>query len=137
LLSSLDYYVVRSSIGTVTQGRKARGKGLNRANEPSVLILTSLAGGEKHGYALAQDIEEFAGVTLGPGTLYGAITRLEERGLIQAAAGDDRRRPYRISAAGRQALSVAVRDMRTIADEGAARLGLALASPHPRSGWIS
>ena len=121
----------------MTPRQRTMEKGLNRANEPGVLILTSLAGGEKHGYALAQDIEEFAGVTLGPGTLYGAITRLEERGLIEATAGDDRRRPYRISAAGRAALGVAVRDMRVIADEGAARLGLALVSRRPGLGWIS
>jgi hypothetical protein len=57
-----------------------------RSNDPPVLILTSLADGEKHGYALLQDIEAFAGVRLGPGTLYGAISRLEERGLIEAAA---------------------------------------------------
>jgi hypothetical protein len=54
-----------------------------RANDPTVLILTSLAAGEKHGYALLQDIEAFAGVRLGPGTLYGAISRLEDRGLIE------------------------------------------------------
>jgi DNA-binding PadR family transcriptional regulator len=99
-------------------------KALGRSNEPGVLILTSLASGPKHGYALAKDIEEFAGVTLGPGTLYGAITRLEERGLIESTAGDSRRRPYRITADGRAALSGAVRDMRAIADEGAARLRL-------------
>ena len=99
-------------------------KALGRTNEPGVLILTSLASGPKHGYALAKDIEEFAGVTLGPGTLYGAMTRLEERGLIEATAGDSRRRPYRITADGRAALAAVVRDMRAIADEGAARLRL-------------
>jgi DNA-binding PadR family transcriptional regulator len=99
-------------------------KALGRTNEPGVLILTSLASGPKHGYALAKDIEDFAGVTLGPGTLYGAITRLEERGLIEATAGDRRRRPYRITAGGRAALAAVVRDMRAIADEGAARLRL-------------
>jgi DNA-binding PadR family transcriptional regulator len=99
-------------------------KALGRSNEPGVLILTSLASGPKHGYALAKDIEEFAGVTLGPGTLYGAITRLEERGLIESTAGDSRRRPYRITADGRAALAAVVRDMRAIADEGAARLRL-------------
>jgi DNA-binding PadR family transcriptional regulator len=97
---------------------------LGRANEPAVLILTSLASGTKHGYALAKDIEEFAGVNLGPGTLYGAITRLEERGLIEATEGDQLRRPYRITAGGRAALEATVRDMRALADEGAARLGL-------------
>jgi DNA-binding PadR family transcriptional regulator len=97
---------------------------LGRANQPTVLILTSLASGPKHGYALTKDIGDFAGVTLGPGTLYGAITRLEERRLIEPTPSDDRRRPYRITALGRAALAEAVRDMRTIADEGAARLGL-------------
>ncbi len=109
-------------------------KGLDRANEPSVLILTSLASGAKHGYALAKDIEAFAAVTLGPGTLYGAITRLEERGLIEPTEGDDRRRPYRITAGGRAALSCAVREMQVIANEGAARLGLVLMSRVAPSG---
>jgi DNA-binding PadR family transcriptional regulator len=98
--------------------------GLGRANEPSVLILTSLASGAKHGYALTKDIAGFAGVELGPGTLYGAITRLEARALIEPTEGDERRRPYRITASGRAALAEAVHDMRSIADEGALRLGL-------------
>jgi DNA-binding PadR family transcriptional regulator len=93
-----------------------------RRNDPPVLILTSLANGAKHGHALAKDIEDFAGVSLGPGALYGAITRLEERGLIEAVGGEDRRRPYRITAAGSVALADAVRDMRRVADVRAARL---------------
>ncbi len=112
---------------------------LDRANEPSVLIMTSLASGPKHGYALTKDIEEFAGVLLGPGTLYGAITRLEERGLIEPLPSDERRRPYRLTAAGRAALTTVVEDMRTLADEGAARLGLASTilalGPIVRPGW--
>jgi DNA-binding PadR family transcriptional regulator len=98
-------------------------KGLRRPNDPPVLILTSLASGPKHGHALAKDIEEFAGVTLGPGALYGAITRLEERGLIEPLEADDRRRPYRITASGAAHLADAVADMRRIADVGASRLG--------------
>ena len=98
--------------------------GLRRPNDPPVLILTSLAAGPKHGHALAKDIEEFAGVSLGPGALYGAITRLEERGLIEPLKTDDRRRPYRITATGSAALAVVVTDMRQIADVGASRLGL-------------
>ena len=46
--------------------------GLRRANDPPLLILVSLADGPKHGHALAKDIEDFAGVRLGPGALYGA-----------------------------------------------------------------
>lgn len=99
--------------------------GLRRSNDPPVLILTSLASGPKHGHALAKDIEGFVGVQLGPGALYGAITRLEERGLIEPLASEERRRPYRITGAGTAALADAVADMRRIADVGATRLGLA------------
>jgi DNA-binding PadR family transcriptional regulator len=98
--------------------------GLRRPNDPPLLILVSLADGPKHGHALAKDIEGFAGVTLGPGALYGAITRLEERGLIEPLPGDDRRRPYRITSAGSAALAVALADMRRITRAGLARLGL-------------
>jgi DNA-binding PadR family transcriptional regulator len=103
--------------------------GLRRPNDPPVLILTSLVAGPKHGHALAKDIEEFAGVSLGPGALYGAITRLEERGLIEPLHSDDRRRPYRITAGGTAALAGAVADMRQIAEVGASRLGLAWGTP--------
>lgn len=98
--------------------------GLRRSNDPPVLILTSLASGPKHGHALAKDIEEFAGVVLGPGALYGAITRLEERGLIEPLGAEERRRPYRITGAGSAALAEALSQMRRIADIGASRLGL-------------
>ncbi|HEX3878932.1 MAG TPA: helix-turn-helix transcriptional regulator [Bryobacteraceae bacterium] len=73
-------------------------------SDPTLLILASLADGEKHGYAMMEDIERFAGVRLGPGTLYGAITRMEERGWIRAVASDDRRQPYAITALGRKHL---------------------------------
>lgn len=120
----LAYYVVRSRVSPVTKRTGSAEVGLVRSNEPAVLILTSLASGTKHGYALTKDIESFAGVSLGPGTLYGAISRLEERGLIEPTGGDARRRPYRITAGGRTALAAAVRDMRALSDEGAMRLGL-------------
>ena len=93
-----------------------------RTNDPTVLILTSLADGPKHGYALLLDIEAFAGVRLGPGTLYGAIGRLEARGLIEPAGDGGRRRPYRLTTAGAEALEAALAEMRAIVDAGAARL---------------
>lgn len=99
-------------------------RGLHRPSDPPVLILTSLAEGPKHGHALARDIEEFSGVKLGPGALYGAITRLEQRGLIEPLAGDGRRRPYRITPDGSDALAQVIGDMRRVAETGAARLGL-------------
>jgi DNA-binding PadR family transcriptional regulator len=87
-----------------------------------ILILTSLASGDKHGYALMQDIEKFAGVRLGPGTLYGALSRLEEEGLITALAPDDRRRPYGITTAGSQALERELASNAEIARIGLRRL---------------
>ena len=95
---------------------------MQRSNDPPLLILTSLADGPKHGHALAKDIESFAGVVLGPGALYGAITRLEERGLIEPLPTEDRRRPYRITPQGVSALADAVADMRRIVEVGAVRL---------------
>jgi DNA-binding PadR family transcriptional regulator len=99
-------------------------EGLGRFAEPGVLILSSLADGEKHGYALITDIEAFAGVTLGPGTLYGALTRLEERGLVEAMPTDGRRRPYRLTTAGAQALHAYLTHARTVTSVGLRRLAL-------------
>lgn len=98
--------------------------GLRRPNDPPLLILVSLAEGPKHGHALAKDIEDFAGVKLGPGALYGAITRLVERGLIEPLGSDDRRRPYRITQPGTAALAEALTDMRRVTNAGLARLRL-------------
>ena len=96
--------------------------GGGRENDPPVLILTSLASGPKHGYALLLDIEGFAGVRLGPGTLYGAISRLEERGLIEPVAAEGRARPYRLTAEGAAALESTLAELRSIVEEGTARL---------------
>ncbi len=95
---------------------------LGRFAEPSLLILTSLAEGPRHGYALIKDIEDFAGVTLGPGTLYGALARLERRGLIRALAAEDRRRPYELTSVGAGALARQLASMRAVADVGLRRL---------------
>lgn len=68
--------------------------------DPAILVLTSLADGSKHGYAITTDIADTIGVTLGPGTLYGVLARLETGGLIEALPPQGRRRPYRITAKG-------------------------------------
>jgi DNA-binding PadR family transcriptional regulator len=95
---------------------------LGRYSGPPTLILTSLASGPKHGYALTKDIEEFAGIELGPGTLYGALVRLEREGLIEGLPGDDRRRPYRLTAKGTRALGVHLQLQRQITEVGLCRL---------------
>ena len=73
-------------------------------SDPTLLVLASLLDGDKHGYAMMEDIAAFAGMRLGPGTLYGAITRLEHRGWIRPVASEDRRQPYRLTASGRRHL---------------------------------
>jgi DNA-binding PadR family transcriptional regulator len=95
---------------------------LGRSAGPATLILSSLADGAKHGYALTKDVETFAGVRLAPGTLYEALNRLEGQGLIEALASDDRRRPYRLTAAGAQALRVHLLAQRHVAEVGLGRL---------------
>jgi DNA-binding PadR family transcriptional regulator len=95
---------------------------LGRSAGPAALILASLADGAKHGYALTKDIEAFAGVRLAPGTLYEALTRLEGQGLIEALESEDRRRPYRLTAAGAGALRAHLEAQRQVADVGLRRL---------------
>jgi DNA-binding PadR family transcriptional regulator len=92
------------------------------ASDPELLILSSLASGPKHGYAIMGDIDTFAGVTLGPGTLYTAITRLVEKKLIAPQSNAGRQRPYRLTALGAASLAEQLHDMRRVATIGLARL---------------
>src|SRR6187455_1293766 len=85
---------------------------LGRFGEPSLYILVSLSDGPKHGYAIMADVEKISGAPLGPGTLYGALARLETRGLIEALEPEDRRRPYRITGVGAAALHAQLEQMR-------------------------
>lgn len=87
------------------------------------MILSSLAGGEKHGYALVKDVETFAGVRVPPGTLYEALERLESAGFIEAVESDDRRRPYRLTAVGAEALADHLKTQQQIVTTGLRRLG--------------
>jgi DNA-binding PadR family transcriptional regulator len=92
-------------------------------SDPTLLVLASLADGEKHGYAMMEDIAAFAQVQLGPGTLYGAITRLEQRGWIKPAGGvQDRRQPYRITGAGREFLAQELGQWQRVVKVGLGRL---------------
>jgi DNA-binding PadR family transcriptional regulator len=92
------------------------------ASDPELLILSSLASGPKHGYAIMSDVQAFASVTLGPGTLYTAITRLVDKKLIAPVSNAGRQRPYRITAKGTTALTTLLDDMRRISAVGLMRL---------------
>ncbi len=102
----------------------ARNEALGRWSDPSLLVLSSLAEGEKHGYAMVADIEAIAGVHLGPGTLYGALSRLESQGLIEPTEAEGRRRPYRITGAGAALLRERLETIANVAETGLARLRL-------------
>ncbi len=93
-----------------------------RFGEPALLILISLAEGPKHGYAMTEDIAGIADVRLGPGTLYGAITRLDARGLIERLDSEDRRNPYRLTALGERALRARLASIQAVARVGQRRL---------------
>lgn len=67
-------------------------------------MLSTLADKPRHGYAIVQEVRKQAGITLGPGTLYGALSRLESYGLVEGLPADGRRRPYRLTDKGRQML---------------------------------
>jgi DNA-binding PadR family transcriptional regulator len=92
------------------------------AADPELLILASLASGPNHGYAIMSDIETFADVRIGPGTLYTAITRLVEKKLIVPESSVGRQRPYRLTAAGAAMLAGLLKDMRRVATVGLKRL---------------
>ena len=91
-------------------------------NDAQMLVLTVLADGPRHGYAINAAIEELTGSRLGPGSLYGALARLEARGLIQHSngpAGDQaRQRTMQITNAGRDALRIELEQMARVARAG-------------------
>lgn len=91
-------------------------------SDPPLLVLSSLADGPKHGYAMIDEIERMTGARLGPGTLYGAITRLENQGLIEPLAVEERRRPYRLTAVGRRVLRAKLVVIRQVALVGLRKL---------------
>ena len=98
-----------------------------RRNDRGLLVLISLADSPKHGYALLKDIEEFADVSLSPGTLYAAIARLEDAGLVEPVGASERRRPYRLTMAGRAALSAELESAAALSRMGLRRLRVASA----------
>jgi len=99
--SCYRYYVARSTQRHVAQAVRPDPA---RYSDPPLLVLASLADGAKHGHVMIEDIARMSGTRLGPGTLYGAIARLERDGLIEPLAPDDRKQPYQLTVAGRQVL---------------------------------
>ena len=92
-------------------------------NDPGLLLMISLAGGPKHGHAMLLDVERFAGARLGPGTLYGALSRLESEGKVEPLPVEGRRRPYRLTPAGRDSLNDRLASLRRAVETGVARTG--------------
>ncbi len=91
---------------------------LGRFADPWVLILTSLSDGPNHGYAIMTDVAAFSRVGMEPGTLYGALSRLEKRGWIRPLETDERRRPYQITAAGQSVLAEQLKTMQQVVRTG-------------------
>ncbi len=96
---------------------------LGRFAEPSLYILVSLSAGPRHGYAIMTDVEQMSGSPLGPGTLYGALARLERRGLIEALEPEERRRPYRLTGLGATTLRAQLTQLEGFLKTGLERIG--------------
>jgi DNA-binding PadR family transcriptional regulator len=96
--------------------------GLGHYSDPPLLVLASLASGPKHGHAMIEDITALCGTRLGPGTLYGAIARLEQQGWIEPLAPDERRQPYRITGEGLSVLRARLNTLQQFSAAGLKRL---------------
>jgi len=103
--------------------------GTQRLQEPSFLVLTALAGGPMHGYAILKDVEATSDGSsrLGVGTLYGALERLADQGLVEVAAEevvDSRlRRSYRLTDDGAAVLAAEARRRQQQSAAALTRLG--------------
>jgi DNA-binding PadR family transcriptional regulator len=95
---------------------------IGRLSDPGLLILASLAGGEKHGYGILEDITSFSSVRFEPGTLYGALARLEHEGLIVAREPAGRRRPYALTPSGQAVLDARLATMERVLAVGRQRI---------------
>ena len=112
-----NYYVMRT-----TPDVDAGDPKLGHFSDPPLLVLASLANGPKHGHAMIEDIVLLSGTRLGPGTLYGAIGRLEQQLWIEPMPPEDRRQPYRITAEGLRVLRARLATLRQFTQAGLKRL---------------
>lgn len=93
------------------------------ALEAAVWIMVALAEEPRHGYAIMKDIEDLGGFSMRPGTLYAALARMERAGLVQEIQSNDyRRRPFRLTASGRERLAGDVKILSALAATGLQRL---------------
>ena len=101
-------------------------------------ILMALATGDKHGYAIMQEVEVLTegAVTMGPGTLYGAVKKMLKSGLVEESderpdpeLDDERRRYYRITGLGGRVLEAEVSRMEQLARTARARQVIAVRRP--------
>jgi DNA-binding PadR family transcriptional regulator len=95
-----------------------------QTNDSQTLVLCALADGPKHGYAINSAIEQLTGQRLGAGSLYGALSRLEAKGLLVSEPSDGRQQPVRITNSGRAALEEQLRAMARVSRLGLASLGV-------------
>jgi DNA-binding PadR family transcriptional regulator len=114
-----DNYVMRSTRDVVA-GTPEFDPGYY--SDPPLLVLASLASGPKHGHAMIEDIERLSGTRLGPGTLYGAIARLEQQGWVKPLPADERRHPYRITPDGLRVLRAKLTRLQDFSKAGLKRL---------------
>ena len=114
-----DNYVMRSTRNVVVKETAAE---TGPYSDPPLLVLASLAGGPKHGHAMIEDIAGICGTRLGPGTLYGAITRLEKLGWIEPLPPEERRRPYRITGEGLRVFRARMTTLQQFTQSGLGRL---------------
>ena len=120
-----DNYVMRSTRSVVATTKVLAVKydpGTGHYSDPPLLVLASLASGPKHGHAMIEDVAGICGTRLGPGTLYGAIARLEQQGWIEPLPPEERRRPYRITAEGARVLRARLTTLRQFTKAGLQRL---------------
>jgi DNA-binding PadR family transcriptional regulator len=96
-------------------------------NDAQMLVLTVLANGPLHGYAINTAIEQLTGRRLGPGSLYGALTRLEAKNLIEPLPEEGRQRTLRLTPEGRTTLEQELRTMARVAAVGLRNLGIGTA----------
>src|SRR5271168_4234551 len=104
---------------------------LGHFSDTPLLVLACLESGPKHGHSMLRTIESTYRTRLGPGGLYGAISRLEAKGLISALPAEERRRPYQITDAGLRLLRAQLDTMSRLTSRGSLSGLLETALPIP------